>query len=131
MDAPALLLSRGVSDRVSIESGDFFQRVPDAVDVYILSHIIHDWNEDQSLAILANVRKAVKPTSIVLIVEMVLTAGDEPHPGKVLDITMLSQTGGEERTEAEYAALLHKGGFRLTRVIPTASAASIVEAVPI
>jgi len=129
-DAPALLQSRGVSERVSIEGGDFFERVPNGADAYLLSHIIHDWTENQSLAILANLRKAMTPTSRLLIVEMVLTAGDSPHPGKMLDITMLSQTGGEERSEAEYGALLNKAGFRLTRVIPTASAASIVEAVP-
>jgi hypothetical protein len=65
----------------------------------------------------------------LLVVEMVLAAGDAPHPGKILDMVMLSQLGGQERTEAEYGALLAKAGFRLTRVVPTASAASIVEAV--
>ena len=65
----------------------------------------------------------------MLIVEMVLAAGDAPHPGKMLDMVMLTQTGGEERSEAEYGALLAKAGFRLTRVVPTNSAASIVEAV--
>jgi O-methyltransferase domain len=65
-----------------------------------------------------------------LIVETVLPAGDTPHPGKVLDIVMLVIPGGQERTEAEYAALLRKAGFRLTRVVPTASAVGVVEAVP-
>src|SRR5262249_46380713 len=90
-DAPALLKSKGVSDRVTIEPGDFFQRVPDGADAYVLSHIIHDWNEDQNLTILGHVRKAIPPSGRLLIVEMVLAAGDAPHPGKILDMVMLSQ----------------------------------------
>ena len=65
----------------------------------------------------------------LLLVEFVLPTGDAPHPGKMLDIVMLTMPGGQERTEAEYAALLEKAGFRLTRVIPTESAASVIEAV--
>ena len=95
-----------------------------------ISHIIHDWNEDQCLTILGHCRAAIKPDGRLLIVETVLPAGDTPHPGKVLDIVMLVVPGGQERTEAEYAALLRKAGFRLTRVVPTASAVSVVEAVP-
>jgi len=128
-DAPALLDARGLSHRVTIEIGDFFQHVPTGGDAYILSHIIHDWNEDQCLMILGHVRKATKPAGRLLIVEMVLASGDAPHPGKILDMVMFSQTGGEERSEAEYGHLLSKAGFRLTRVVPTTSAVSIVEAV--
>ena len=128
-DAPALLAAKGISDRVTIEAGDFFENVPVGADAYILSHIIHDWSEDQCLTILGNVRKAMSPAARLLIVEMVLPAGDAPHPGKMLDMVMLAQLGGQERTEAEYGALLGKTGFRLTRVVPTNSAASIVEAV--
>ena len=120
-----------MSDRVTIEPGDFFQRVPTGADAYILSHIIHDWDDEQCLTILGHIRKAMNPAGRLLIVEMVLPAGDAPHPGKMLDMVMLAQTGGEERSEAEYRLLLANAGFRLTRVIPTNSAASIVEAVPI
>jgi hypothetical protein len=128
-DAPALLDARAVSNRVTIETGDFFKDVPAGADAYILSHIIHDWNEDQCITILGNVRKAMNPAGRLLIVEMVLPAGDAPHPGKMLDMTMLVLMGGQERTEAEYGHLLSKAGFRLARVVPTNSAASIVEAV--
>ena len=71
----------------------------------------------------------MKPNGRVLIVEMVLPAGDTPHPGKLLDMVMLTMPGGRERTEAEYSSLLVKAGFRLTRVVPTDSAVSVVEAV--
>jgi hypothetical protein len=64
-------------------------------------------------------------------IEMVLPTGDTPHLGKVLDIIMLAVTGGQERTEAEYRALLEKAGFRLKRVVPTQSAVSVIEAAPI
>ena len=129
-DAPALLKARGVEERVTIEPGDFFETVPAGGDVYVLSHIIHDWNEDQCLTILGHCRKVIKPDGRLLIVEMVLPAGDTPHPGKMLDMVMLVMPGGQERTEAEYASLLGKSGFRLSRVVPTASAVSVVEAVP-
>ena len=129
-DAPRLLAEHGVSDRVSVASGSFFESVPPGGDAYLLSHIIHDWSEAQCLQILGNIREAMSPTGRLLIVEMVLPPGDTPHPGKVLDMVMLVVPGGRERTEPEYAALLQKAGFRLERVVPTASPVSIVEAFP-
>jgi len=130
LEAPSLLKARGVEDRVMIEAGDFFEAVPAGGDAYVLSHVIHDWNEERCLTILGHCRKAITPDGRLLIVEMVLPAGDTPHPGKVLDMVMLVFPGGQERTEAEYASLLGKAGFRLSRVVPTASAVSVVEAVP-
>jgi hypothetical protein len=129
-DAPSLLKARGVAARVTIEPGDFFESVPAGGDVYVLSHIIHDWNEDQCLAILGHCRNAMKPDGRLLIVETVLPPGDTPHQGKVQDMVMLVLPGGQERTEAEYASLLGKSGFRLSRVVPTESVVSVVEAVP-
>jgi hypothetical protein len=128
-DAPALLQARGVAQRVTIEPGNFFETVPAGGDAYILSHVIHDWTEELCLTILGHCRKAMKPNGRLLIVEMVLPTGDTPHPGKVLDMVMLVMPGGQERTEAEYASLLGKAGFKLARVVPTASAVSVVEAV--
>ena len=127
-DAPTLIQARGVADRVTIEAGSFFDRVPGNGDAYLLSHIIHDWSEDQCLTILGHCRRAMKSASRLLIIEMVLPSGDTPHPGKMLDMMMLVGPGGQERTEAEYRTLLDKAGLRLTRVVPTASAVSIVEA---
>jgi len=129
-DAPALIQSRGLTDRVTIEAGSFFERIPSGGDAYMLSHIIHDWSEEQCLTILGNCRRAMKPGSRLLLVEMVLPPGNTPHPGKVLDMMMLVGPGGQERTEQEYGKLLAKAGFRLTRVVPTESAVSVVEAVP-
>jgi hypothetical protein len=129
-DATRLLQATGIMDRVTIEAGDFFQTVPTGGDAYILSHIMHDWNDEQCLTILGHCRKAMKPDARLLIVEMVLPPGDAPHPGKILDMVMLVLVGGLERTEAEYAHLLDKAGFRLNRVVATQSPVSVVEAVP-
>jgi hypothetical protein len=129
-EAPALLKAKGVSDRVTIEACDFFKNVPAGGDAYVLSHIIHDWNEDRCLTILRHIRKAMNSAGRLLIAEMVLPEGDTPHPGKMLDMVMLVWPGGQERTLTEYDHLLSKGGFHLTRVVPTDSAVNVVEAVP-
>ena len=127
--APSLLRERGVEHRITIEAGDFFKGVPAGGDAYVLSHVIHDWNEDQCLTILGHCRTVMKPDGRLLIVEMVLPAGDTPHPGKLLDMVMLVVPGGQERTEAEYGPLLARAGFRITRIVPTESAVSVVESV--
>ncbi|HEY7189073.1 MAG TPA: methyltransferase, partial [Vicinamibacterales bacterium] len=80
-DAPALLKAHNVASRVTIESGSFFERVPAGADAYLLSHIIHDWSEEQCLTILRNCREAMRPDGRVLIVETVLPEGDTPHQG--------------------------------------------------
>jgi len=129
-DAPPSLEKSGVADRVSIETGSFFESVPSGGDAYILSHIIHDWNEDQCLTILGNVRRAMKPDGKLLIVEFVLPEDDSPHFGKIADIIMLVVPGGQERTPTEYEELLAKAGFKMTRVVATETPVSIVEAEP-
>jgi SAM-dependent methyltransferase len=124
------LAAAGLGDRCTVEAGDFFAAVPPGGDAYVLSHVIHDWDEARCRTILANCRRAMGPGGRLLLVEAVLPPGDTPHPGKMLDLVMLTLTGGRERTEAEYAALLASAGFTLTRVVPTASQASVIEAVP-
>ena len=115
--------------RIEVIAGDFFDVVPSGADAYVLSHVVHDWPEPQALAILARVREAIPASGRLLIVEMVMPADDTPHPAHMLDISMMLLTGGEERTEDEYAELLARAGFRLERVIPTRAAVSVMEAV--
>ncbi len=129
-DAPSLIQQRGLGDRIQIEGGNFFEGIPAGADIYILSHIIHDWSREQCLIILGHCRRAMNSGGRLLLAEMVLPEGDAPHPGKLLDMVMLTVTGGEERTASQYSALLDEAGFRLRRVVPTASLVSIVEAVP-
>jgi hypothetical protein len=129
-EAPAVLQRHGVADRVRVEGGSFFDGVPAGADAYVMSHIIHDWNAEQCQTILGHCRRAMSKDGRLLLVEMVLPEGDAPHPGKLLDMLMLTVPGGEERTPSQYGALLDRAGFEMTRVVPTASPVSIVEAVP-
>ncbi|MFF7654884.1 methyltransferase [Streptomyces sp. NPDC007983] len=119
----------GMADRCGTDSGSFFDAVPPGSDAYLLSHILHNCDEDSCLRILRSCAAAMSPRSRLLIVEMVLPSGDEPHPGKVLDLAMVTLTTGRERTAQEYEALLARAGLRLREVVPTASAVSVLEAV--
>ncbi len=123
------LKKQDINDRVELIPGDFFESVPAGADIYTMKHIIHDWNDDESIKILQNIHRAMSETGKVLIVEMVVPEGNAPSPSKVMDVQMLIATGGKERTEVEYRKLLESSGFNLTRIIPTRSPYSIVEAV--
>jgi hypothetical protein len=131
--AASYLQSAGVSNRCEVVSGDFFKSVPGGADTYIMKNIIHDWDDDRSIAILKNIRQAFgnRPGGKLLLLELVLTPGNEPHLGKWADIEMLALPGGRERTESEYRELFAKCGFRLNRVVPTNSPSSVLEAVAI
>jgi hypothetical protein len=130
-EARLLFEGQGLLDRVNIEPIDFFKSVPAGGDAYLLSHVIHDWTESQCLSILNNCRHAMHANARLLIVETVIPAGNTPHPGKLLDIAMLVMPGGQERSAEEYGRLLTEAGFRLERVVPTDSSASIIEAIPV
>ncbi len=127
--ATALLEREGVAGRVELARGNFFESVPAGADAYMMKHIIHDWDDERCVAILKNIHRVLPESGKVLIVEMVIAPGNEPHFGKIQDMEMLVSPGGIERTESEYAELLAGAGFKLTRVIPTKSPLSIVEAV--
>jgi hypothetical protein len=126
--APPILSQYGVRDRVEIVSGDFFDKVPPGGDLYVMKAIIHDWQDDEALKILENVRRALAPGGKVALFECVVTGRNEKHFSKFLDIEMIVHAGGRERTKDEYAELFSRAGLRLTRVIPTAGPASVVEA---
>jgi len=128
--AGAPLKAAGVESRCTLTSGSFFESVPEGGDAYLLKAIIHDWTDDQSITILRNIRSVIAPTGKLLLLELVLPEGTPPHPGMLLDLEMLVQTGGRERTASEYEKLLARAGFRQTRVVPTAGPMSVVEAVP-
>lgn len=126
--APDLLAELAVTQRVRVEQGSFFEAVPAGADTYVLKHIVHDWPDDDAVRILRNVRAAMSPAARVLLVEFVIPEHDREFIGKWSDLEMMLGADGRERTEAEYAALLERSGLRLTRVIPTVSPFSIIEA---
>ena len=125
-----LLAASGVQNRVRAESGDFFKAVPAGGDAYIMKHIIHDWDDERAAAILSNIRKALdgKPQGRVILLEAVLAAGNAPDFAKLLDLEMMLFPGGRERTAEEFGALFNRAGFTLTKVVPTESMLSVVEA---
>lgn len=115
--------------RLKVEGGDFFKSVPANADAYLLRHILHDWEDEDAIAILRKCREAMSPSSRILVLEMVIPPGNEPGFGKWLDLMMLL-VAGRERTQKEYDDLFSKAGLRLSRVVPTASDISIMEGVP-
>jgi len=111
-----------------VQMGSFFERVPAGADVYLLSHIIHDWNDAQCLTIFGNLRQAMTPDSRLLLIELVLRDTGAPGFGSA-DMSMMILTGGAERTPREYESLLARARLRMTRILPTSTSPSIVEAV--
>jgi hypothetical protein len=117
-------------DRCTLASGDMFSSVPEGADAYMMKHIIHDWPDDLCVKILKACRKGVNAGGKLLVVDSVIQPGNDFSPGKFLDLQMLIFPGGCERTEKQFRDLFAAAGWRLTRVIPTAAAESIVEGVP-
>jgi predicted O-methyltransferase YrrM len=122
------LAAAGVADRVEVVGGDFFAGVPAGGDAYALGAVLYDWDDEQCVAILGNCRRAMGDGGRVLIAEIVIPTGDGPHYGKVLDLNIMVVFGGRARTEEEHRRVLGAAGLRLSRVIPTASRLSLVEA---
>jgi hypothetical protein len=118
----------GLTDRVSTASGDFFKAVPAGGDAYIMKHIIHDWDDDKSTVILENIRKVLPEDGRVILIESVIPPGNEPGLGKIIDLEMLVMPGGRERTEEEFRRLFDRAGYRRTRILPTQSPLSVIEA---
>ncbi len=118
----------GVGDRCELIAGDFFESVPEGADAYFLRHIIHDWDDERSLTILRNCHAAMAPAGRLLVVESVIPEGNQPFVGKLLDLVMLLIPGGKERSEPEYRSLFGQVGFAISRIVPTGTELSIIEA---
>jgi hypothetical protein len=125
--ARAVLVKLGLSSRCEAVAGDFFESVPEA-DLYVLKSVIHDWDDEQSICILTNCAKGMRPDGRVLVIETVLPEDDRPSSAPLIDINMMVLTPGRERTTSEYAALLTAAGLRIDRVIETQTPMQIIEA---
>lgn len=124
---PARLREADLLDGVARIAGDFFSDVPPGFGLYLLKRIIHDWNDERAIAILSRCRDAMSPASKILVIDAVMSSGNDPDPGKDLDLSIMALMPGRERTADEFAALFDAAGLRLLRVIPTASRVSLVE----
>jgi hypothetical protein len=119
----------GLADRMQAVACDFFQSVPAGGDAYIMKHIIHDWDDERASTILKNIATAMgAKKGRVILLESVIAAGNTPDFGKFIDIEMLLFPGGRERTADEFQSLFERSGFRMTKVVPTKSPLSVVEA---
>jgi hypothetical protein len=116
------------SSRLRLQAGDFFTDALPVADAYVMMDVIHDWDDADSTKILAAIRKVAPRHARLLIVESLVADEPGPHMGKMVDIIMLGVTGGKERSPSEYKALLGPVGFKVERVIPTASTYALLEA---
>lgn len=121
------IAAAGLTDRVELVGGNFFEKVPSGGDAYMMRHIIHDWYDDQATTILKSCHAAMTDKARLLVVESVIPPGNEPFLGKFLDLVMLLIPGGKERTAEEYRTLLAGAGFELQRIVPSKHEISLVE----
>jgi ubiquinone/menaquinone biosynthesis C-methylase UbiE len=125
--AKANIESIGLESRCQLVVGNFFENVPAGADAYLLRHIIHDWDDDKSITILRNCRRAMGQRGKLLVVEGVVPNGNEPSVSKFFDMAMMVLPGGMERTGEEYRLLFEAAGFRLTRIVETRTWVSVIE----
>jgi O-methyltransferase domain len=123
----------GLADRCEVVSGDFFVSVPAGADAYLLSRVIHDWDDDKAVAILKVVRGAIAPHGRLILLETMLRPDENTVYPLLSDLNMLLLTGGCERTEEEYRAVYRSAGFELTKTVATGSptGSTVIEGRPI
>jgi hypothetical protein len=120
-NAGPVLERAGVSDRVEVVGGDFFESVPPGCDRYVLQAIVHDWDDGSCVRFLTRCREALAPGGRVLVLEQTVPEHDGDHLVKTLDLEMLVDTGkGRERTRVEFDTLFAKAGLRVKKVVPIA-----------
>ncbi|HEY7389528.1 MAG TPA: methyltransferase [Bryobacteraceae bacterium] len=122
-----------VSDRCDFLGGDFFENVPAGADAYLISAVLHDWNDQRCLQILRNCRDRVADSGSLLIIDIVLSdKKNVPDTYRnFLDLATLTQTeGGMERRESQFRDLLKSAGFHLNRIIPMKAPQCVIEALP-
>lgn len=120
----------GVVSQCEVIGGSFFDRVPPGADAYILKFILHDWTDEQAVAILRTCRRAMTRDGKLLVIERVVAPPNEGLEGKLSDLNMLVNAGGRERTEGEFAALLDSAGFQLRSVSTLVGHPAVIEATP-
>jgi hypothetical protein len=129
--ARSLLEARGVAGRVELVPTNFFEAVPPGADAYLMKNILHDWDDERSLVILRNIRRAIGERGRLIIVESLLDPNGSDGVAPLADLhMMLVCDGGRERSREEFASLFSRAGFRLSRVFPYPTT-SVIEAEPV
>lgn len=133
--ATAALSAAGLGDRAWGEPTDFFVTVPPGGDVYVLSNVLHDWDDAKAISILRAVHAAMGPDAHLLVVENVLDApGRTPSQQRdvhLVDLHMLVMFGARERTKQEYDDLLAAAGFGTALLAPSPNTWNVIRAQPI
>ena len=129
-DQPHVVANALTHDRLDVVGGNFFESVPDGGDAYVLKWIIHDWRDDESVAILRTVRAATRVAGTLILIERLIGEPNEDADTKFGDLNMLVMPDGQERTLDEYARLFERADFRLVGATPTASSMYVIEAAP-
>jgi hypothetical protein len=130
-DQPHVVDGAIVGERCEVVAGSFFEKVPEGADAYLLKAVLHDWEDDEALRILARCRAAIPAHGSLLVVERELGAANENADAKLSDLNMMIGPGGRERTREEFAHLLAAGGFSLQSATPTAIDLCVLEARPV
>jgi hypothetical protein len=113
------LRSAGVADRASCTAIDFFERVPEGGDAYLLCRVIHDWNDADAVRILETCRAHMPATARLVVVDAIVPELASDAPAAIrMDLNMMMLLGARERTAAEVRALLDAGGFMPDRITP-------------
>ena len=129
-DARHYLEKAGVTERCRIVEGDFFDRIQSGADVLILKNILHNWDDERCITILRNCREALEKGGRVLLLERLMPVRAKDNSDTIwLDLCMLAQMGGRERTVDEYHGILAATGFTVTKILPTSIQLWIIEAV--
>jgi precorrin-6B methylase 2 len=119
----------GLLQRCTCIAGDFFESVPSGGDIYLMKSVLHNWDDESASRILRRCAAAMHERARLIVVESVIPPGNDASEAKLFDINMMVTAGGQERTEAEYRALLHAAGLRLVRTTATPSPLSLIEAI--
>jgi SAM-dependent methyltransferase len=122
------LEASGQSARITAVGGDFLVSVPSGADAYVMQFITHDWADEPCVELLRNCKRSMAPGGRVLIVDAVVGNGPGSELQKLMDLELLVMATGRERTEAEFRTLLTRAGLRLSRILPTRSSVSVIEA---
>ena len=129
--AAPVLLAAGLTERCRTVGGSFFDSVPAGADAYVLKSIIHDWRDEEAIAVLRACRRAMGDDARLLLVEQLIGRGPDPAHTAFGDLNMLVSPGGSERTLEQYADLLAAGGFSLVGANETGTPAYVIEAAPV
>lgn len=123
------IADNNLEKRCTVIECDFFKAIPSGCDAYILSNILHDWDDEKCTIMLKNCHAAMKKGAALLILESIIPEGNEPSIAKLLDLEVMVMGGGKERTLEEFLFLFRKTGFTLNRIIPIGENEKLLECI--